>query len=224
MNFCGNSSNTVALTFDDGPNTEMTPFILDELKELGIQATFFLSTNARGNANREQCSLVERIVNEGHEIQVHTFSHHTLTSESLEFLDNDLDKNLGWVAGCAGANRSQMTLDHFRPPFGEHEAEHTTLLNEKGYILSMWNLDTNDWRNGNIDAMLSELETQYGAETQKSSIVLMHDHVYSEGNLKRIVDFFPSGTNFVTSSSCYEQCGENVCDDVGNANATPIRR
>jgi len=62
---------TIALTFDDGPDPKHTSKILDILKELNIRASFFLL----GNHAKEHPQLVKRIINEGHEIGNHGFSH-----------------------------------------------------------------------------------------------------------------------------------------------------
>lgn len=75
------SDQVVALTIDDGPNPHTTPLILDVLRENGARATFFLiSTNVQGNE-----SLVQRIVDEGHEIANH------LTSEKPSILLSAVD-------------------------------------------------------------------------------------------------------------------------------------
>ena len=64
----------LALTFDDGPDPEWTPQILDILKAKGVKATFFvIGANAESNPD-----LVQRIVAEGHEVGNHTFTHPNL--------------------------------------------------------------------------------------------------------------------------------------------------
>src|SRR5699024_1586797 len=78
------TENTVALTFDDGPDPRFTPQILDLLAEHDIQATFFV-TGARAEAYPE---LLQRIVNEGHVVGNHTYGHPNLVEASdMDTLD-----------------------------------------------------------------------------------------------------------------------------------------
>ena len=61
----------VALTFDDGPDPEITPRVLDLLRERGVRATFFL-VGAKAERHPE---LVRRIAAEGHDTGIHTWEH-----------------------------------------------------------------------------------------------------------------------------------------------------
>ena len=67
---------TVALTFDDGPDPRWTPQILDALREHGARATFFVV----GSKVNRYPELARRIVADGHDIGVHTFTHADLTA------------------------------------------------------------------------------------------------------------------------------------------------
>ena len=69
----GTASN-VALTFDDGPNPESTPRILDELRSHGVKATFFVL----GSHSERWPEIVERVVREGHQVGNHGFFHRKL--------------------------------------------------------------------------------------------------------------------------------------------------
>lgn len=66
----------VVLTFDDGPDEHFTPKILDVLKKYEISAVFFVI----GSKVKNQVKLTQRIVEEGHLIGNHTYSHHPLFS------------------------------------------------------------------------------------------------------------------------------------------------
>jgi hypothetical protein len=70
----GDHPGLIALTFDDGPDPRWTPSILDILKREGVAATFFII----GKNGQSDPELVRRIVNEGHEIGNHTFTHPNL--------------------------------------------------------------------------------------------------------------------------------------------------
>src|SRR5699024_7249600 len=70
------SRKMVALTFDDGPDPENTPKILDSLQAYNAKATLFnLANNAEQNPD-----IVQRITNEGHEIGNHSISHANLNA------------------------------------------------------------------------------------------------------------------------------------------------
>src|SRR5258706_6835098 len=75
-------SNTVVFTFDDGPDDQNTPRVLDILKTNAVKATFFLNTINYTNVNTDTTAqaIVKRIVNEGHEIGNHTVHHFDLST------------------------------------------------------------------------------------------------------------------------------------------------
>ena len=98
------TNKTLYLTFDDGPDPEVTPQVLDMLKKHGAKATFFVCGKQAEN-NRW---LLQRICDEGHAVGNHTYSHPN-----------------GWRMGqrkyLADAERAQVLLQSrlFRPPFGK---------------------------------------------------------------------------------------------------------
>lgn len=100
----------VALTFDDGPNEETTPRVLDILKQHNIKATFFLI----GQKAEKYPHLVQRMVDEGHIVANHTYSHRGVfpISRSRKVID-ELQKCSDAIAGIIGKYPKL-----FRPPFG----------------------------------------------------------------------------------------------------------
>lgn len=69
--------NTIALTFDDGPNIPTTLQVLDHLKEAGMQATFFVNgANYRNIYDDDTAAVVKRMLREGHQIGSHTYESH----------------------------------------------------------------------------------------------------------------------------------------------------
>lgn len=100
----------VTLTFDDGPDEEMTPKVLDVLKGYDIKATFFLV----GNRVERNSDIVRRIVAEGHTIGNHTFSHKGVFPLCrAERVEEELCRCSDAIADAA-AVRPML----FRPPFG----------------------------------------------------------------------------------------------------------
>jgi peptidoglycan/xylan/chitin deacetylase (PgdA/CDA1 family)/glycosyltransferase involved in cell wall biosynthesis len=160
---------TVALTFDDGPDPQWTPAVLDALRRHGAHATFFV-VGSRVNAHPE---LVRRILAEGHEIGSHTFSHADLAS--VPAWRRDLESTLA-INAIAGATSRHATL--FRPPYSSRTADLTRsdldVLREvgrRGQIAVVADRDSNDWRRPGIDPII-KAATPTGTA---GAIVLMHD-------------------------------------------------
>ena len=99
---------TVALTFDDGPDPRWTPAVLDVLRRHGVHATFFVV----GARVLEHPDLTRRVVDEGHEIGNHTFSHVEVGAISGWELGLQLSLTQTAVAGATGV---RPVL--FRPPY-----------------------------------------------------------------------------------------------------------
>lgn len=125
----------VYLTFDDGPEPGICEFVLDELRKYGFKATFF----CRGDNAEQYPELLSRIINEGHSIGNHTYSHlHAYSVSSGQYLD-DIER----------ANQVlHSTL--LRPPFGSLTL--TTWLSLKSkYRIIYWSLGSGDSNLNNID-------------------------------------------------------------------------
>lgn len=100
----------VALTFDDGPDAIMTPRVLDVLNRHGVKAAFFLV----GEKARKYPDLVRRIVDDGHIIGNHTYTHSAIFPLSgRQSVQKDIADTQQAVESITGI---KMRL--FRPPFG----------------------------------------------------------------------------------------------------------
>jgi peptidoglycan/xylan/chitin deacetylase (PgdA/CDA1 family) len=126
--------NEWVLTFDDGPGT-LTPFLLDQLKQLNIKATFFVV----GSNVQEIPYLVKRAADEGHDIGVHTWSHPYLTR-----LSNDqIISELMWTAKIIYDVTGKVPR-YMRPPYGDIDDRVRYIVNALGFEAVIWNRDTND--------------------------------------------------------------------------------
>ncbi len=210
LNFCG-MTNVVALTFDDGPNEQRTPLILQELASLNIKATFFISPSNIRSPTTRQCEILRNMVNQGHNIQSHTFNHFDLqTLDSIQ-LQNELTTLENWVSSCLGSLPNNFNI--LRPPFGSGNRNVVSVANYMGYSVATWNIDTKDYEQRGLDSILQNIESQY--RPGHSSIVLMHDHVYESRFLEHIVNFFITrGNRFITMSECLNLCRNNSCRDA----------
>ena len=125
----------VALTFDDGPGA-YTEYLLDELAERDVHATFFMvGRNTTGKFK----PLVERAISEGHQVASHSYKHAYLTKYSASGMKNDLEKTAAALNDAAGGSFSYM----LRPPYG---AKNSTLLKSAGVPLIIWSVDPYDWK------------------------------------------------------------------------------
>ena len=140
----GARPNTVAITFDDGPDPEWTPKILDVLKREHAPATFFLI----GIQADKFSGVTARIYREGHEIGNHTFTHPDISNISSTFMKLELN-----LTERLFASRLGIHTILFRPPYSIDQEPDTAdqvrpleFTQEMGYITVGDKLDPNDWR------------------------------------------------------------------------------
>ena len=140
----GSSPKKIAITFDDGPDPQWTPKILDVLKEKGVQATFFVI----GVEAEKYPSLTKRIYAEGHEIGNHTFTHPDISNVSKGYFEVELNLTERLFEGQLGV---KPVL--FRPPYSIDQEPDTAdqvrpleLAQQLGYITIGDKVDPNDWR------------------------------------------------------------------------------
>ncbi|MFE0960013.1 polysaccharide deacetylase family protein [Streptomyces fungicidicus] len=159
----------LVLTFDDGPDPEWTPKVLDVLKKHDAHAVFFVT----GTMASRYPDLVKRMVDEGHEIGLHTFNHPDLALQSTKRIDWELSQNQLAITGAAGIRTSL-----FRPPYSSFSAAMdneswpvTQYIGSRGYLTVVNNTDSEDWKRPGV-AEIIRRATPHGG---KGAIVLMHD-------------------------------------------------
>lgn len=159
----------IALTFDDGPDPRWTPQILDLLARHEVKATFFVL----GSRVNDHPEIARRMLDEGHELGSHTFTHTELAAAPgwRRGLEMTLTSN-----AIAGATGHQTTL--FRPPFSSEpsavtDADYATLMEtgRLGYIAVLSDLDTKDWQRPGVDEIIKSATP----EGDRGAIVLLHD-------------------------------------------------
>ena len=163
--------NTVALTFDDGPDSRWTPQILDILKAKGVPATFFIVGE---NALTER-GLLSRMITEAHEVGSHTYTHPNLATTGRTQTLFELNATQRLFQAFTG-----RTLKFFRAPyFGD--AEPTTAdeikpaleAQDRGYISVGLHVDAEDWQKPGAPAIINNVLA--GVLAKKGNIVLLHD-------------------------------------------------
>ncbi|MCX4620451.1 polysaccharide deacetylase family protein [Streptomyces albogriseolus] len=159
----------LVLTFDDGPDPTWTPKVLDVLKKHDAHAVFFVT----GTMASRYPDLVQRMVDEGHELGLHTFNHPDLSLQSTKRIDWELSQNQLALTGAAGIRTSL-----FRPPYSSFSAAMdneswpvTKYIGSRGYLTVVNNTDSEDWKRPGVDEIIRRATPENG----KGAIVLMHD-------------------------------------------------
>jgi cellulose synthase/poly-beta-1,6-N-acetylglucosamine synthase-like glycosyltransferase/spore germination protein YaaH/peptidoglycan/xylan/chitin deacetylase (PgdA/CDA1 family) len=176
----GYSPNRVVLTFDDGPDPNWTPKILDVLKREHATATFFLI----GIQADKFSGLVKRIYNEGHTIGNHTFTHPDVSNISSSYMRLELNLTERLFASLVGVRATLL-----RPPYAIDEEPDTAdqvkpleFAQDMGYITVGNRIDPNDWSDSprhsaeQISAyVLAHLPPCRPEDLRCGNIVLLHD-------------------------------------------------
>jgi len=203
--------NTIALTFDDGPNDETTPQLLDLLKANNIRATFFINgDNYMGNLENNEVGkeILRREHEEGHQIASHTWDHlipekESDIKESMERLDNLIESIAGYRP------------KYFRAPKGSIDTETVEFFENLGYKVIQWDTDTNDWDYHDFEGldeeagkekrveMVKEFLTEEFEEERENYLILMHD--VNSHTVEKIVPWILENVDkykFVTVAEC----------------------
>ena len=184
------SEKVIAITFDDGPERNNTPRLLDMLKQRNIRATFFVV----GNMVRSNPQLLRRMIAEGHEIGNHTVTHRTLSAMSDAGLRSELSRAHQQILAATGVPPRCM-----RPPGGAiRSAQKKLMLKEYGYPTILWSCDPKDWQRPGVNVVAQRLID--GAHP--GGILLAHDlHKPTVDAMPKTLDTLLSqGYRFVTVS------------------------
>ena len=140
----GASAKQIAITFDDGPDPEWTPKILDVLRKENVKATFFVI----GLEAQKFSSLTQRIYGEGHEIGNHTFTHPDISVISPQLMKLELNLTERLFASSLGTKtilfRAPYSVD--QEPDTADQVKPLELTQSLGYITVGDRIDPNDWR------------------------------------------------------------------------------
>lgn len=155
----------VFLTFDDGPTPEITPWVLDQLREYGFKATFF----CLGKNVEQHPEIYQRILDEGHAVGNHTYSHQKGWEmktwryvEDVDFADDLIHSNL------------------MRPPYGRIKPVQARLLSER-YNIILWSVLSQDYSSLVSPRSCLKNVTKH---LRPGAIVLFHDSKKAFRNLR----------------------------------------
>lgn len=157
---------TIYLTFDDGPNQETTPWLLDLLKQEQIKATFF----CLGSQAYEFSDLVRQITHEGHQLGTHGMYHQ----------GGFFSLNSSYVSNVIKSEHYIRTR-FFRPPYGRIKPAQFKQLKKMGYTIVFWSCLTYDF-----DAKFSSEKRidLIQKNTKPGAIFVFHDTPKAFNNLQ----------------------------------------
>jgi len=169
----------VALTFDDGPDPEHTPRVLDILAAHGARATFFLIGERVGRSS----ALVRRIADAGHDLGNHTWSHRSLWLSGPRETSRQVTQGHEAITQAAGAPPR-----YFRPPWGMTNLALFPVLRRLGTPCVFWTLQTEGRRPAGPALQVERARRRVRA----GAIVDLHDADGVAGAGARLVEALPA--------------------------------
>jgi peptidoglycan/xylan/chitin deacetylase (PgdA/CDA1 family) len=150
----------IALTFDDGPDSNCTPRVLDELAKYHAHATFFVI----GEEIPGREKLLQRMIAEGHVVGNHTYTHPSnppaaRARTELSRTDTLITKAIGQAPTC------------FRPPYGRTDTAMVARAQRHGYGVFLWTIDPGDTRGHGTKSLIRDVLRA----PQNGDIVILHD-------------------------------------------------
>ncbi|HEU0029496.1 MAG TPA: polysaccharide deacetylase family protein [Kofleriaceae bacterium] len=159
----------VAFTFDDGPNPETTPAVIDALVKYDVPATFFIvSQRLLGKHGEKSRQVLARQLESGFGVESHSFSHPNLRGANSAKLTKEVDEAVKILA--KEANRS---IGMFRAPFGAIDNTGRGWLKKRGLTEVFWSVDTLDWKAHDREKLRKKIFRMI--VKQHGGVVLMHD-------------------------------------------------
>lgn len=157
------------ITFDDGPDEKVTPYLINVLEKFDIKATFFII----GNQAKKYPELVKLIINNGHKIGNHSFSH-------LNGFSTNNNKYLEDVEQA----KKYIDSDIFRPPYGKITPFQIKNL-KKDFKIIMWDIMSWDFKE---NIYPNKIYKNVIDNVENGSIILFHNNLKSYNNLKNSLE------------------------------------
>lgn len=188
------SGSTIYLTFDDGPSANITPKILDILKEENVKATFFVI-----NASDDLNYIIKRAYDEGHTIALHSYTHNyakIYSSDDAYF--NDLYAIRQKVKNIIGVEPNIIrfpggTSNTVSRRYNSHIMSRLSKeVMNRGFIYFDWNISSGD-ASSNPTRTTVYNNVVAGLSTRKTNVVLMHDSGAKTYTLEALRDIIRYG-------------------------------
>lgn len=175
-----NVPRSIALTYDDGP-TDHTEELLDVLKNANVRATFFISGNSNGkgaiDTTERWIKVITRIVEEGHQVASHTWTHPDMDEIDSETRKDEMIKNERALSNILGKYPTYM-----RPPYlrcGNAAGGCLSDMNSLGYHVISYSHDSGDWLDANnLDQMKQRVDAAFAEVREDGNLLLIqHDTI-----------------------------------------------
>jgi peptidoglycan/xylan/chitin deacetylase (PgdA/CDA1 family) len=214
----------VALTFDDGPNLSVTEGLLEALDEYGAKATFFVRGAAlvtqEGDLVAQATALVQRLVDERHEVGNHTQNHLLLSTHDRQTVRAEIESThtlLGTVVGLP------PTL--IRPPFGADADRVDAFARMLGYRATvLWSAHGSDWDDRFTAGDIAKTVCDH-QRLRPGAIILLHERRRTNEAVRTIIPrLLDRGYEFVTVTGLLDAATETETASVATRVGWTLRR
>lgn len=155
------SEKKICLTFDDGPDGQVTPQVLDILDKHHVKASFFFT----GSKLEQNPEIVKRAYQDGHLVLSHAWSHQQLKSLSQQEIRKEIQMTEDKIYELIGERPSLI-----RPPAGYIDKNAASVMKYKGYKIVLWSIDTMDWTQTDKSSIVKNVTENI----RPGDIILMH--------------------------------------------------
>lgn len=204
---CGNTNEKLlALTFDDGPDEDFTPQILDILKKYDVKATFYVI----GEKVQYNKKIIKREFEEGHEIGNHTYTHINVSKNGYNKIRKEIGDTQSAVKSVTGVYPKT-----FRPPYRAISRDMCDIIKQEDMNIVLWSyVDARDWESPGVNTIVKSIETGI----QNGCIILLHDYNKIRNPKSQTIealdiiipDLLEKGYKFVTISELIEHLEKNT--------------
>jgi peptidoglycan/xylan/chitin deacetylase (PgdA/CDA1 family) len=159
----------VTFTFDDGPDPDTTPAVMNACAVYDVPAAFFIVTRRiAGKLGERGREILKKQLEQGFVVASHSVSHPNLRGASPKKLAAEIDQSIRTLA-----KEAERPIGMFRAPFGAIDKNGRAWLKKRGLTEAFWSIDTLDWQAKNPDKLRKKVMKMILA--QDGGVVLMHD-------------------------------------------------
>lgn len=181
VNTIPNDRSAVALTFDDGPDPEVMPRLLDVLRDRQARVTFYIL----GSNLQKHPDIARRALDEGHEIANHTLTHPHLGNCDIETIQHEIAGAQQLIQDTLG-----LTPTTFRAPYGEMCEDAFTVIQGLGLPAILTNRGSLDWEHQTPPEII---RARTGSIAEPGDIMLYHS--WSTATLQALPDILSDLTD-----------------------------
>jgi cellulose synthase/poly-beta-1,6-N-acetylglucosamine synthase-like glycosyltransferase/peptidoglycan/xylan/chitin deacetylase (PgdA/CDA1 family)/spore germination protein YaaH len=218
----------IAITFDDGPDPDWTPPILDVLERKHAPATFFVI----GENALEHPEILRRVVEDGNEVGNHSYTHPNLAEVSPLGIRLELNATQRLIEAYTGRSTRLFRAPYFgdAEPTTADELLPAALAQQRGYTIVGLHVDPGDWRTPGVQAIVDKAVQQVhaGSAERSGNIILLHDgggrREQTIAALPLIIDRLRAdGYRFVTVSQLAGLSRDTVMPPVTGSDLIAVR-